>query len=239
MPELTVAVKRRVDRERRPGMFLLTGSSRLGRAALGGSDPLAGRSVRVRLWPMTQSELVGAPVNVLGALLAGSLAPKLQTTSKRRRSARSTTADGTTHRDLLARVRRGGLPSLALLPMEDALRSSFFAEYVEAVVAHETEGRHDRSELIRLARYLQASTSRLLQRASCEPRNRASPAPDPRVSVPRSPASRPPPTRAQGSHCPPKGPCDRHWAGRMGSPDRHPCSSRRCTGRSRGDLCRE
>ncbi len=30
VPEIALAVKRRVDRERRPGMFVLTGSSRLG-----------------------------------------------------------------------------------------------------------------------------------------------------------------------------------------------------------------
>ncbi len=53
LPALALAVKRRVDREAMNGMFMLTGSSRLGRTQLGGSDPLAGRAVRLRLCPMT------------------------------------------------------------------------------------------------------------------------------------------------------------------------------------------
>ena len=46
LPELPLAIKRRVDRERVRGAFVLTGSSRLGRTQLGGSDPLAGRALR-------------------------------------------------------------------------------------------------------------------------------------------------------------------------------------------------
>ncbi len=56
-PTITVAVKRVVDERRVPGQFVLTGSARLGRDALGGSDPLAGRAVRLRLMSLTQSEL--------------------------------------------------------------------------------------------------------------------------------------------------------------------------------------
>lgn len=46
VPELLLPIKRRVDLDTRPGSFLPTGSSRLGRAQLGGSDPLAGRPAR-------------------------------------------------------------------------------------------------------------------------------------------------------------------------------------------------
>ena len=45
LPELPLAIKRRVDRDREKGAFVLTGSSRLGRTQLGGSDPLAGRAL--------------------------------------------------------------------------------------------------------------------------------------------------------------------------------------------------
>ena len=37
LPELPLAIKRRVDRDRQKGAFILTGSSRLGRTQLGGS----------------------------------------------------------------------------------------------------------------------------------------------------------------------------------------------------------
>lgn len=151
VPELALAVKRRVDRMGgKPGAFLLTGSSRLGRAQLGGSDPLAGRSVRVRLWPMTQGELAGAPVGLVEALAA-------------RRPPRVPSRAETSRDDLLARIRRGGLPLLAGVasPVEAALRGQLAAEYVEGVLFHEVSGRVDRAELLRLFRFLAARTASL------------------------------------------------------------------------------
>ena len=154
VPELTVAVKRTVDRTGEVGAFILTGSSRLGRAALGGSDPLAGRASRARLWPMTQGELVGRPINVLPSLLgAGRLSGSLPAVAVM---------------DLLARIKRGGLPPLAGLrnTMLDAIRPQLIAEYVEGVLYHEVGRRHDRAELERTYRYLAATTACLLNVSS-------------------------------------------------------------------------
>jgi uncharacterized protein len=57
-PELLLAIKARVDRVRRPGQFLLTGSAnvlQLPRVA----DALTGRMAIIDLWPFSQGELVG------------------------------------------------------------------------------------------------------------------------------------------------------------------------------------
>ena len=55
-PELLVAVKRRVDQHRRPGLFLLSGSANL--ALLGQvSETLAGRAAYFTLQPMTRREI--------------------------------------------------------------------------------------------------------------------------------------------------------------------------------------
>ena len=151
VPELLLAVKRRVDRERRAGAFVLTGSSRLGRAGLGGSDPLVGRAVRIQMSPMTQGELQEQPLKLVDALIGG-----------------ETLASGDhpmiSKTELLERIRRGGLPALAgvVAPVPDLLRHQLFAEYVEGVVHHETGSRTDRAEIIRLLRYLAGSTARLL-----------------------------------------------------------------------------
>ena len=150
VPELTVAVKRRVDRKRGPGLFILTGSSRLGRAALGGSDPLAGRALRMRLRSMTQGEIDGAPTNVVDALFDG--------------SSKGGAAVG--HDELMMRIRRGGLPLIALGKRDELVRAQYLTEYVEAVIEHETERRRDRAELIRTARYFAASTARILNVAT-------------------------------------------------------------------------
>lgn len=57
-PKLLLAVKRAVDRDRRPGRFLLSGSANL--ALLGKvSESLAGRAVYLTLYPFTHSERRG------------------------------------------------------------------------------------------------------------------------------------------------------------------------------------
>lgn len=57
-PGLFRAIKMEVDRDRRPGRFVLTGSSRL-LAAPDLADALVGRMETVELWPFTQGELEG------------------------------------------------------------------------------------------------------------------------------------------------------------------------------------
>lgn len=57
-PELFRAVKAAVDRDRRPGRFILTGSTRLfGLADF--ADSLVGRLEVIELWPFSQGELAG------------------------------------------------------------------------------------------------------------------------------------------------------------------------------------
>lgn len=57
-PDLLLAVKRAIDRDRRPGQFLLTGSANL-LLMRGVSESLAGRASHLTLWPMTRREQVG------------------------------------------------------------------------------------------------------------------------------------------------------------------------------------
>lgn len=149
-PDILLAIKRRVDADPRPGSFILTGSSPLGRAQLGGTDPLAGRSARVRLWPMTQGELIGSPVDRMAAITTGRLPP-----DPFPRLGRA---------ELIDRIQRGGLPTLAGITatVTPSLRPYLVSEYVEAVLYHETGRRHDRAELARTLRFLAASTARLL-----------------------------------------------------------------------------
>lgn len=57
-PGLLSAVKRAIDRERRPGQFLLTGSANL-LMMRRVSESLAGRASYLTLWPMTRREQLG------------------------------------------------------------------------------------------------------------------------------------------------------------------------------------
>ena len=61
VPDLLLAIKAEVDAERRPGRFLLTGSTRLlGAPQL--ADSLAGRMEALTLWPFTETLAFGFEV---------------------------------------------------------------------------------------------------------------------------------------------------------------------------------
>src|ERR1700680_3057068 len=59
VPELLLAIKREVDRDPRPGRFLLTGSGRL-LSLRDLPDALPGRTETIELWPLSQGEIDSA-----------------------------------------------------------------------------------------------------------------------------------------------------------------------------------
>lgn len=70
-PDLLLAIKEVVDRDPRPGRFLLTGSANvLSNRQV--KDALTGRMEIVRLWPLSQAEIHGSPNNFVDALFAAS-----------------------------------------------------------------------------------------------------------------------------------------------------------------------
>jgi predicted AAA+ superfamily ATPase len=105
LADLPLAVKDLVDRPSSPRRFLLTGSARLGRDSLGGSDPLTGRVRRWRLAPLTLAEICGnaaAMSHLVARLFDGSVAGDGEPT------------------EVSAVVNRGGFPILALNPLSQA-----------------------------------------------------------------------------------------------------------------------
>ena len=98
-PELLSAVKRAVDRDRRPGRFLLSGSANL--SLLGSvSESLAGRAVYLTLHPFTRRELHGG----------GEGEPFLKSVFESGAPPRTGRVGAVTANDLL----QGGLPPVAL-----------------------------------------------------------------------------------------------------------------------------
>ncbi|MCL1898790.1 MAG: AAA family ATPase, partial [Micrococcales bacterium] len=71
-PELILPIKANVDRDRRPGRFLLTGSADLLKVK-GVADSLAGRAQTVEMMPLSQGELAGRtkPEDFVAWLLVG------------------------------------------------------------------------------------------------------------------------------------------------------------------------
>lgn len=79
VPELLRALKLAVDKDRRPGRFVLTGSANLLLLPKLG-DSLAGRMEVMHLQPLTAAEQARTRGRFLTALLAGTLKPKIAST---------------------------------------------------------------------------------------------------------------------------------------------------------------
>lgn len=117
-PELFPAIKAIVDRDRRPGRFLLTGSANvllLPRL----SESLAGRMDILTLWPLSQGEIEGRREGFVDALFAGTL-PR-RTGNPRDRG------------DLVRRLMTGGYPEI-LGRITGARRDAWFTSYVTTIL---------------------------------------------------------------------------------------------------------
>lgn len=117
-PELFLAIKRAVDRERRPGRFLLSGSANF-LLMKNMADSLAGRAVYFRLSPFTRRELAGTTAKT----------PFLK------RLADGLTPDQTPHQEAIGldEVLRGGMPTVALgeMPSPELWFKGYEQTYLE------------------------------------------------------------------------------------------------------------
>lgn len=145
VPELLLAIKAEVDRARRPGRFLLTGSTRLlGAPRL--ADSLAGRMEALTLWPFTQSELddgASAPALIDCAFEGGLSDLRIPAVSRS---------------ELLERAGAGGF--LPALQRTGRRRTAWFDSYVSGVIDREVRALTDVSYLRELPRLLRLCAAR-------------------------------------------------------------------------------
>jgi len=121
-PELVLALKNAVDRDPRPGRFLVSGSASLLLAPRIG-DSLAGRVERVPLRPFTQAELAGNGVpGWLDELWEGSAPPNVESAAEGRSA----------HTE---RIVTGGFPAVVARPMRR--RRAWFEDYLAALIARD------------------------------------------------------------------------------------------------------
>jgi uncharacterized protein len=169
LPELPIWVKQVIDqRGGSPSQFVLTGSARLGRDQLGGSDPLAGRSVRLRMWSLTPSEQSGQPVAIATALFSDEFSQPLGPGTRPRSNPNVGThvkgQQAVPEWDVRSWV-RGGLPGIpgVIRPANSDQWNQAISSYVESVIplgAGST--RVDHSRLTRTFRYLAANPAQQL-----------------------------------------------------------------------------
>lgn len=118
LPPLTLAIKAAIDDDRRPGRFLLTGSSSLLRVR-GLADSMAGRIARLHLYGLSRGEVAGR-VDDFAARAGGAASSYAEMTSEH-------TADD--YVDLLA---VGSFPELQDLP--ERIRNQRLDDYTRALV---------------------------------------------------------------------------------------------------------
>ena len=153
LPGLLTAVKRAIDRDRRPGCFLLTGSANL-LLMRQASESLAGRASYLTLWPMTRREQLGlasagrwddllaAPENEWRDLLA---------------------AGDDLDEDWQALALRGGFPTPALELTTPADRAIWFDGYVRTYLERDLQDLASISALPDFRRLMQAACLRVGQ----------------------------------------------------------------------------
>jgi len=137
VPALFTAIKATVDRDRRPGRFLLTGSANV-LLVPKLADSLAGRMEILRLHPLAQCELTGEPPAFLDALFAGRFSPRRY---------------GRLGPDLAARVADGGYPA-ALARPNPRRRAVWYRDYIESLVQRDVRDLARIASLDVLARLL-------------------------------------------------------------------------------------
>lgn len=123
--ELFLPIKLSVDRNRKPGRFLLTGSANVMLTpAL--SDSLAGRMEILTLWPLSQGEINGYREDFVDRLLAKdfSLPPCSISQSKQLKAKRE---------DLVGLILRGGFPEVVERPDTDR-RRAWFRSYLTTIL---------------------------------------------------------------------------------------------------------
>lgn len=122
-PELFLPLKAEVDRDRRPGRFLLTGSASV-TVLPQLSQALVGRMEILTLWPLSQGEVEGVKENFVDALFEPELAPPDFKPSSRA--------------DLWKRVGRGGYPE-PFARAQPERRRAWVDSYVATIVQRDVQ----------------------------------------------------------------------------------------------------
>lgn len=142
------ALKQAVDEDPTPGRFLLTGSANV-LTAPRISESLAGRTRRIELWPLSQSEIHGSRANFADLLFAGE-PPHI--------------SDAPIGRDAFAElVCHGGYPAVHDLP--ERQRRLWYRDYVESIVERDLRDISSAtklSQMPQLIRLLASSSGKLL-----------------------------------------------------------------------------
>lgn len=139
-PELLLPIKAAVDRDRRPGRFLLTGSANV-LFVPAVAEALAGRMEVLTLWPFSAAELDGRPGDrIVELLFADEPRPPIAELSTNR---------------LVSRLLVGGYPE-AVARKDDQRRRQWFSNYLNTILERDIRSMADIARLEQLPALLTA-----------------------------------------------------------------------------------
>jgi len=152
VPSVLDAIKAELNRELRPGRYVITGSTRYDALPIA-AQSLTGRLHVLTVWPLTQGEIGGVRENLLAALLEDPV------------GAAPRGIVSTTNRvQYIARITAGGMP-IPLARRSPTARNRWFGDYVELVLerdVRELSRLRQREQLPALLRRLAAQTAGVL-----------------------------------------------------------------------------
>jgi uncharacterized protein len=152
VPEVLDAIKAELNRDLRPGRFVITGSTRYDALPLA-AQSLTGRLHLLTLWPLSQGEIGGAREHLLERLL-----------SEPAEAVRVAGVSRTGREEYVARILAGGMP-IPLSRGGQRARNRWFDDYATLVLerdVRELSRLRQRERLPALLRRLAAQTGQLL-----------------------------------------------------------------------------
>ena len=153
-PELLSAIKLSVDRDRRPGRFLITGSANILHLS-GANESLAGRAETVVLEPFSVGEVMGIKEDFVSLLSGDSVLRNLQRSKPLSRI------------EYANMIERGGYPDAQ--NRDYKRRKAYFKNYISRVLDHDADelsGLSHLDRLIKIHSLLAAKPSQIYIRAN-------------------------------------------------------------------------
>lgn len=147
VPRLAVAIKSAVDKQRRAGRFLLTGSASV-MVLPKLSESLAGRMELHTLWPFSQGEIIGRRESFIERVFAGEF--------------RISDSSADVERDIVQKIIIGGYPE-AQSREDDERRHAWFDSYLTAILQRDVRDLANIDRLFDLPRLLSLIATRVCQ----------------------------------------------------------------------------
>ncbi len=143
VPDIFAAIKISIDRKRKPGKYILTGSSNVFLLPKV-SESLAGRIEILQLFPFSQNEITGSDFNLVDEIFKSEFKPTGKSRMKN---------------DLVSKVITGGFPEM-LLRKDRSRQAAWFKSYITTILQRDVRDISNIEKLSELPKLLSIFSAR-------------------------------------------------------------------------------